>query len=109
RSLTYSVTSGFTYALDDRQGLGLELALGNRSSLLVFTETGEVDYTAGTPFTERLDDYSGWGARLELGLGRKAEVQLGVEDTEFDSNLPGFDRSVTRITTQIRLSHTSWP
>lgn len=109
RSLTYSVADGFTYALEDRAGAAAEFELRRRISLRVFTETGEVDYSAGMSVAPRVDDYSAWGAKLKVGLGRKAELQVGVIETEYDSNLPGFDRTVTRITSNLRLTQTSWP
>lgn len=109
RSLTYSIADGFTYALEDRITVGAEIELGRRSSLTAFTETGETDYTFGASEQPRLDDYTGWGTRLKIGLGRQAEVEIGYIDTEYDSNLPGFDRSITRITTSLRLSSFSWP
>lgn len=109
RKLTYSISEGFTYALEDRAGAGVEWALGRRSSLLLAAETGEVDYTVGAAVTPRQDDYSGWRALLKLGLGRKAEIRLGVTDTEYDSNLPGFDRTVTRISSGISIGESSWP
>lgn len=109
RNLTYSVADGFTYALDDRYGAGVEVELGRRSSLRIFSETGEIDYTVGASVAPRTDDYTGWGAKFKIALGKKAELQLGLTETDYDSNLPGFDRSVTRITSNLSLSQTSWP
>ncbi len=109
RNLTYSISEGFTFALDDRVGLAAEWALGRRTQLLLAAETGEVDYTVGASIAPRLDDYDGWRVQIKWGLGRKADLKLGITDTQYDSNLPGFDRSVTQITSGISFGESSWP
>lgn len=110
RGLLYTLGAQGAQATQDRFGVGLNWQVGERTRLALFAETGQDDYAAGpTNAPQRLDDYAGLGFDLTIKIFRKLSLQLGVASTEYDSNLPGFDRSTDRVTTRLVLGGGRWP
>jgi hypothetical protein len=104
RDLVYSLSSSYAYLDDERLGLSVSLGFGQRFVSRVFAESGSNTYTpfeASTP--PRQDDVSSYGASLTFGLPRNLTVGLQALRSEFDSNLPGADRTYTTVGTTITL------
>lgn len=106
RNLVYSLIEGYDYFTSERLGLRLGTEIGHRTRLAVFGERGDNAYTssaeAGAP--PRADDVESWGAELSIELGRVLRLQLGGAEVDYDSNLPGFDRTVTTVSGALSLA-----
>lgn len=104
RGLVYSLSSAYAYLDDERLGLALKLGFGRRSQTRLFVETGTNTYTAfeaGAP--RRQDDVSSYGASLSFSLRRNLSFGLQALRSEFDSDVPGGDRTYTAVGTTINL------
>ncbi len=102
RNLVYSTTDDWVYFEDTGFGAAVRLALSSRLNVRLFAENGSADYTgfeASAP--ARTDDYQTFGGHFEVRLGR-ARLTVGGSRTDYDSNLPGFDREVTVIRSGLR-------
>jgi hypothetical protein len=98
RNLVYTLTPEYAYLEDERLGAVIGLTLSRRSQARLFAETGANDYTvlvSGTP--ERQDDLTSYGASLRFGVRDAAGITLAAVRSEFDSNLPGRDRTYTSV------------
>jgi hypothetical protein len=96
RSLIYSIDDRYSDFQDDRIGLSLDRSLGWRTQFRIYGEKGRNDYralTSGAP--DRRDDTLSLGGVLTFKLRRSATLSLSAARTTIDSNLPGFDRSIT--------------
>ncbi|MCH9647252.1 MAG: hypothetical protein K0U98_03370 [Deltaproteobacteria bacterium] len=110
RSVTYSIGDGFVYSIDDRLGAAAKMSFGRRTSLEIYAETGDSDYTASQLLgPDRKDEYQGYGARLEFRLRPNSTFRLGAAETDFDSSIAEFDRSFTRLTANLTFGGSSWP
>jgi hypothetical protein len=109
RQLLYSVSEDFSYSLSQRTGLELRKEI-RRTKLDLFYEVGDLEFAAAdSRGLRRVDDYVGWGGRIELALWARTSLEVGATVTDYQSNLPGFDRSVTRWTTSLSIGDTAWP
>lgn len=111
RNLVYSLAEGYSDIQDDRAGVALERELGWRTRLRVFGEAGRNDYRAAAPgVADREDDTRAFGVAFNFKVGEGSSFVLQVSRTELDSNLPGFDRSVTAVGTGVNFGgrKTSW-
>ena len=98
RNLVYTLTPEYAYLDDERLGAVLGFTLSRRSQARVFAETGANDYTVLVPGTpERQDDITSYGGSLRFGLRYTTFITLSAVRSEFDSNLPGLDRSYTSV------------
>lgn len=109
RELIYSVDTAFDYSLEDRSLLNLQQQLG-RTRLKLYYEFGELDYTVGSVGgPDRIDDFTEWGALLDVDVWERISFEAGIEQSDYDSNLPGLDRDVTRYTLSLVFADTAWP
>lgn len=110
RNLVYSLSAQHAYFLDELVGVSLGFRLHRKIGLRAYAEDGEHAYTplAGQNL-ERLDDVSTLGANLTFELGWGTALSLQASDTEYDSNLDGFDRKVAAIGLTFDLGDVSWP
>jgi len=98
RGIVYTLAAGYSYLQDDRVGAALGFEISSRTSARAFVEVGRNDYRVAIPGTpERRDDLRAYGASLSLATGRSSSVGLRFSRQEINSDLPGFDRSVTAI------------
>lgn len=104
RTLALAVTPGYADIVQDVTGLSTSIRLGHRTELRVFGETGTLDYrpiTAEVP--DREDELTSYGGEIGLRLGRSLTFTVGGYRADLDSDLPGFDRSITRFGTGVTL------
>lgn len=95
--LVYSFSDLWAYYEDQSLGLGLQGAITSWLNARVFVETGDNDYTAFDPAgPNRLDDFDTWGLEARMRVDR-FQVQIGWWETDYQSNVPGFDRSVSYL------------
>ena len=105
RNLVYSLIEGYDYFTADRAGVWLGAEIGHRTRIALFGEQGENDYTSSDiAVVPRTDDVAAWGAQLSIELSRRLRLQLGGSEAEYDSALPGFDRTVTTFTSSLSLA-----
>lgn len=96
RNLVYSLSLAYPYLDDRRHGLAVEVGLGETLALRVFGETGVNDYVAGSfDVPDRRDDLTSFGGSLRVDLPGSVDMGVRVVRTEFDSDLPGADRTLT--------------
>ena len=93
RNLVYAIEQQWVYFDDTGLGLGLRTSLGPIASLRLFVEEGTNDYTSFAGVSDRQDDYRAIGGQLRFALGRFALI-LGATSTNYDSNLPQYDRDI---------------
>lgn len=94
RSLVYTLVDSADIIEDQRTGLGVTIELGDRSSLLLYGETGSNDYTTGE-VVSRTSDLTAYGASYVMQLGRGLTVRLGGSRLKVDGSTPGTDQEVT--------------
>jgi len=105
RSLAYSVQPEIPYYIDERMGLGLQSALGWRSTGRVYWETGHDDYAPGSQEgSPRRDDFRTYGATFNVGLGRFASLVFTGDRTDYTSTVAAYDRAVSRFQVSLQLS-----
>lgn len=98
RSLVYSLADDYGYLTGQRFGATVRMPIGHRIGFRLFAETGDNDYAPGDPaIPDRTDDVTSYGASLSLELGRYLNFNVSAYETEYDSNLPGFDRSIGTV------------
>jgi hypothetical protein len=105
RSLVYSLSPLYAYLADQRLGAALVAGFGQRTRGRLFVEGGRNDYTAFSAATPRRhEDVSSYGGSLTVTLRR--ELRLGVEGlrSQYNSNLPGGDRSYTSVGATVTLA-----
>ena len=95
RSLVYSALDDANYYLDERFGASLGFEPHERIELALFAESGELRFALpeGNGVT-RLDEYTNFGAGLSFRITDRARFELSFAEQEFDSNVPGQDRTV---------------
>jgi hypothetical protein len=106
RNIAYGLFANNPFYLETRNGLAGGLSLGRRTRLRAFAEGGNNDYPVAVSSSEpgadgRFDEVRTLGGSISVLLFRNAELSVQLSDTEYDSNIPGFDRSVFRITSGI--------
>lgn len=106
RNIAYGLFENNPFFLETRNGAAGSVGLGRRLRIRAFAEGGNNDYpvavSAGGPAElGRFDRVRTLGGSLSLLVFRNAELIVQLSETEFDSNLEGFDRSVFRITSGI--------
>ena len=104
RDLVYSLATGFSYFEESRFGGRLGVDIGWRLRLDGFVETGTNDYTASVPGLTRSDDVTVTGVALEIQLRRAAALRIGYTNEDFDSDVPGFDRTLESFQVSISLA-----
>ena len=98
RTLTFALDEDYTHFQTDLVGVTASANLGRRTNLRVFAETGQEDFEAARPgVPARQDDVTAYGGELTMSLWRSARLHLGGSESQFDSNLPGRDRTLTTI------------
>jgi hypothetical protein len=92
-NLVYSFTDVWAYFDSPTAGLALRIAMTRSAWLRAYGETGVNDYT---PFelsdVDRRDDFNTYGADIGFIFG-KARFSVGAWTTDYDSNIPVFDRT----------------
>ncbi len=90
RNLGYTLDAEESFFIDDRLGVRVQMGIGWRFQLSLFSEQGKLDYGAGKSSTSsRSDDLTAWGAELSFPLGRRFRLRTGLRRTEVDSVVPG--------------------
>ena len=96
RELIYSAESFDSFYLEDLVGIAVDSRLHTRLKIRAFAETGSNDYSVSEgDFADRQDDFNRFGGDLVISLTRKISLDLGITQTDYDSNFPGFDRTLT--------------
>lgn len=107
RELSLAVSEGFSHFTTETVGASLGLPLGHRTQLRAFGEVGEAEFTAeagaAADPVDRVDDITSYGFDLTLRLGRRLGIQVGGHVTDFDSSVPGEDRTLEVLRTGISL------
>lgn len=104
RDILYSLSPGYAYLTDERLGVALSVRLGRRTQVRSFAEAGTDDYTAFSPAEpRRSDDVVSFGGGFSISLWGPVALEVQAVRSEFDSNLPGGDRTYTAAGTTINL------
>lgn len=104
RGINYGQYFENNYYFGSLGGIAAVVRIGYRLSVRVFGEIGEDVYPIAVQdpalgLVKRVDDVTTYGGGIQLLLFRSLSVTATASNTEFDSNLPEFDRSVFRFTT----------
>lgn len=104
QSLALAISAGYSHFETQVVGVSTSLSLGHRTGLRVFAETGRSDFTTLSPeVPAREDDLTSFGGDVSFAAGRFLSFRLGGYRSEFDSNLPGQDRSLSVLSTGVSL------
>jgi hypothetical protein len=104
RNLIYSLSSDYPYLTDQRLGFALGIGLGQRTLTSFFVESGDNQYVPFNPATQRRqEDVTSYGATINVRLARRISLGIQALRSEFDSNLPGADRSYSSVGTTLNL------
>lgn len=104
RNLLYSLSPEYAYLTDQRLGLAFDVELGARTHAHLFVEGGDNAYTAFQALApRRQEDAFSYGASATFQLARRVSLGLRALHSEFDSNLPGGDRSYSAVGTTLNL------
>ncbi len=104
KTLSLALSEEYSHFTNESVGASLGLGLGRRVRLRAYGEVGEAEFRPrldGTPV--RTDDLTAYGAELTFNLGRGLNAHVGGSRTEFDSNLPGEDRTLDVVRAGITL------
>lgn len=96
RNLVYSIAPEYPYLDDQRIGLSAGMGFGRLVFVRAYVETGSNDFVAGLPEApRRRDDLTAVGGSVRFTLTSSLSLAVLATRIEFDSNLPGNDRSYT--------------
>jgi hypothetical protein len=102
RNIVYSIYERSAYVEDQRIGGAVSTPIGWRIQTRAFYEKGDNSYVM---FEEsdspRLDKLTAYGGSIDIQLTEAVKFRLGMSRVSYDSNVPGWDRAVFRITTSI--------
>ena len=106
RNIAYGLFANRPFFLETRNGVAASVGIGRRTRIRGFAEGGNNDYpvavSAGGPDEfGRFDRVRTLGGSVSILVFRNAELVVQLSETDFDSDLEGFDRSVFRITSGI--------
>ncbi len=98
RNLVYSIDQRWSFFEDSNAGVGVRSSLGSRSSARLFLDSGKNEYfslSAGSLL--RVDDFRTLGGEYRIRLGNVG-YEIRAFRTDYESNLPTFDRTVKTLT-----------
>ena len=104
RGLDYSLDEGYSHFTADRLGLAVSSRLGRASTVNLFGETGTHDYAVSGLALPRQDDFTAYGTSIQLQYQERVQLTLGAVRTETESDLPGFDHSLTTFHASVEVS-----
>ena len=99
KRVVYGLFAENPYFFENRNGASLIYRLGDRIAIRGFGDVGDNEYPrglAGGPIP-RVDDVVTVGGGFAIRLYRTAALTIVVSQSEFDSNIDQFDRSVVRV------------
>lgn len=106
RNLSLALSEQFSHFTSETFGATVGLQLGYRTDLLAFGELGQNEFVVreGAAPLDRVDDLTSYGAEISFRIGRGFAARLGGYRTEFDSNVPGEDRTLEVLQAGLTLS-----
>ncbi len=104
RNLVFSVQESSPFFDDTRVGVALRTSNRNRFGVRAFAESGSNEFARfDSAAGGRTDDFQAFGADVVFAL-RTLQLRLGATSTDYDSNLPEFDRRVTTTRLSVRFN-----
>jgi hypothetical protein len=99
KRVAYSIFESNAYFFENRNGASLMFRAGDRVLLRAFGELGDNRYPVASPGRSelRVDDATTVGGGFAFRLFRNVALTILLSQSEFDSNLDAFDRSVMRV------------
>lgn len=105
RAVTYGLFGEVPYFLENRNGLGAVARAGSRLRFRASGEVGTNDYENSPPIPpgnlQRTDDVNTYGGGFDVRLYRNVALTVFVSQSDLDSNMDAFDRSIVRVRTGI--------
>jgi len=102
RYQTYSIDPRNAFSIAERQGARFNYGY-DKFNVGFLAEIGEDEFRSLNAAVERIDDVIAFGADVRFSLGDLLGLSLSVLYSDYDSNLPGFDRDVTNFGFAIQL------
>jgi hypothetical protein len=97
RSLIYGVLAESPVFVEKRIGVGGVMGFRERVLLRLFGEQGNNDYPLPVQGLRREDDATSVGGSVTVRVFRTSRIIVQASRSDYDSNLPNFDRSAFRI------------
>jgi len=102
RAVVNSLFVDNAFFLETRNGVGLVWHAGERFSFRNSVEMGSNEYPREVVFgnyerLKRADDVMTYGAGVSFRIWRDVGLAINASRSEYESNIPGFDRSVLRV------------
>jgi hypothetical protein len=105
RNLVYSLSQDYAYFDDERLGVALNGSFGHRTSARVFVEGGHEQYTAFSAATrQQREGVSSYGGSITVALRQGFTMGVQGVRSQFNSNLPGADRTYTSVGLTVNLT-----
>jgi hypothetical protein len=108
RTVRYSLAVDEPYYFETSNGLGAIARVGRRLRFRASGELGAHEYLARPDLPggvlRREDDVTTYGAGFDVRIYRNVALTVFVSESQFDSNIESFDRSIVRIQTGITLT-----
>ena len=109
RAVQYSLTAENPYYFENRIGGAINLEVLGRVLLRGYGETGPNQYPVGTVgengvVVHRRDQITLFGGGASMIVVRPVVLTALVTRTEYDSNFPGNDRTITRFTVNLNFT-----
>ena len=108
RNLTYSLFTSNAYFIETRNGASLSMPVGKRMALMVSGETGDNDYLVpvrvASRDVKRSDKANTFGGGFSIQLYPHVAFVATGSSTKYTSNIPGYDRTIVRVATNIDFS-----
>ena len=105
RRLQYSLFQGTPYYFETRNGAAIAIPIRRRFAVRMMGEVGSNSYpqptAASLQTVRRIDQVLTYGGGLGVAVYRNAALVTMATRTRYNSNLPGFDRSVVTVTTNL--------
>lgn len=106
RGAVYSLFTANPYFLETRYGGGVRIYAGHRVIFRLFADAGRNEYPrevllGDTTRLKRVDDVKAAGAEVTVRVYRNLAWVVGATKSDYDSNLPGYDRSILRVTSSL--------
>ena len=109
RRVSYSLFGSNAYYVETRNGVMGMFPVRDRFAATFQAETGTNTYPVpvrvGAKDLKRVDDATTVGGGIAVRLYRAAALATAVTVTKYDSNIPGFTRTVTQAVMTFRVSY----
>ncbi len=109
RQLGYAVNPEWSWFLNQKNGLSIQVPFGARLVFSAYGETGDQEYEPLPSGRARSDDTTTLGGSITFNVAPGRRFGIVGYRSEYDSNLEGFDRTITFLGLTLTFGELGWP